>query len=633
MGLLVDEFGVEIEIKAKDEASPAADTISRSFERAKTAIEKTKDKVKDFGKECVTGALAAIGLSFGLREMFNKGLEANLAFVKVKDSLTGVLYAQQGWKKGLTSIQQYNYAVGQAKDVVEELGKSEDDLAMPLEELAGTYRAVSGVAFSQLGMNKQQVMELTNTAAAAGKVLGMGGQAAASTLMRTIQFGRVSARAVDPLSVKLREAIGTTKKLGSPELYRRVIKGLGDIVPVAKKMSDGFEGSMFRMKDAMDHLYRDLSKPTFLYLTGEIDKLRKWLDQTAVNGKKNIEVWADRLLWIVQKIEKVSKFIFDHWKAILALWLGNKALGIFKDFAGQSAFSMIGGKLGLGGGKGEAGESLTTSTVGTMNVGKMNVGSQSTGGLPTGAGSVAGTIGKTLWEWKAPILATLKAAVTGTVGAVALGTAAVVAGGAGGFAYGQRKRMEADASNTGMGEAWGNTSYMLQQHKTLLNPMSTQGGASSEGLHRATLAGKVAGGILGVGTLPREEIEGRMIGMFEGMERDQVRQRGIQLGITEAELNRIQWTKDVNKLIAKRWFDVIQDFQTNQQNAMMSIAKPPEDPNVKKKPAPPVINGGIHITQDFKDADPDRVFVRFKNDIENAWEFATQGAYTPGGTL
>ena len=90
---------------AKDETSNVTDKIGKSFERLHHAAEGAREKVGEFAKSSATGALASIGLGFGLHALFDKAKEVNLEMAGLSKKIGGAQFAFRGWAPGLSIAQ------------------------------------------------------------------------------------------------------------------------------------------------------------------------------------------------------------------------------------------------------------------------------------------------------------------------------------------------------------------------------------------------------------------------------------------------------------------------------------------------------------------------------------------------
>lgn len=652
---MADEFDVGIKVTAEDRASATADKISNAFKHTSESVGKTQAKIESFAKSAAIGGLAAIGVGWGFKELYDKALNANLALDKVRDSLTGVLFAHQGWVKGVGSLDKMNESMRQSAEVAKQLEEQEDRLALPLEELAGTYRTAAGIGFSQLGMMKDGVMDLTVKAAEMGKVLGMSGESIVHTMGRAINSGIVNRRSTDPFNQLLVSWVGNAKKLSSEQMWQKIKKGMSDISPAAERMSQSFGGTLFRMRDTMEHLFRDLSSPSFEYITKKLEGIRAWMDKTTASGKSNITVWGEKLLWVVKKIESASKFIYEHWKLIAGIYVGSKILGFAASHMGKG--SVLGGVLGKGG-VGEEGSSVSTMNVGVLNVGKMGAGHG--GGndgknplLPEGVSEgLWGGFAKKAAEFAGPVVMKwLAANITGPGMAAVAGSASLLGGvTAGGAALGYgignpnaARDMNDVMSGNKQKELAAGMNVLFESTRKIQESRYNEGKES--GVPMSFGMSKEAT-VTSIDTPLR--IAQSLIGLSKGVELDdnQVAFLGERMGAAmgdtaglvayrEKVLGMPQDTGLINKdmvsvqmQVAREQIALIQSLQKTTEEQFMTPWDGRPNPNVPKdKPAQ--IKATVNITQDFKEADPDRVFMRFKNDLEAAWGFQTQSANQP----
>ena len=330
-----------LSFEARDAGAGAvADKLGHSFQKLHDVTEKARAKIGEFGRDAAMGALASVGLGFGLHSLFEKATEANSEMARVTKSVAGVQYAFQGWRPGLTSLDKMNYSMQQGADNAEKLHAIGLKLRAPIDDMAATYNQVAAVGFGRLRMSQEGVLDLTEKITAASKVYGISGVEAIEKVHRTLLTGTVSQRDVSGFSETLREALGVTKKgqhLTPDEIMRRVQKGLGDMVPAARRMGDSMEGSLFEAKMLVDQMLRDLTGPMFKEQTKSLSEWVQKIRTVREDGKSILQVYGEKLAGAFDKLKSVTAFIVDHWKTLLALYATSKFSTAMSGWAGNAA--------------------------------------------------------------------------------------------------------------------------------------------------------------------------------------------------------------------------------------------------------------------------------------------------------
>jgi hypothetical protein len=366
---------------AKDEASATADKIGQSFERVHHAAEGARQKIGEFARNAATGALASVGLGFGLHSVYEKAKEANLEMDRVRKSVAGAQFTFQGWRPGLSQLDQMNHSIEQAADNTEKLEAMELKLHAPLEELGQTYNAVAAVGFGRLHMSQQGVLELTEKITAASKIYGIGATEAIETVNRALVTGTV--RGISPFQIALREALDLEhhkggkrgKKLTTDEMFERMDKKLAGMVPVAQKFGDNMAGSMFEAEALVGKMLEDLGGPLFREQSKSLSEWVQKLRTVKEDGKSLVAIYGEKIAGAFQTIKQATAFIVDHWKLLLGLYATSKFASFASGFAGKS--SAVGKADVVAGAIGEAGAGATGTmavTAGVVNVNSTAVG-------------------------------------------------------------------------------------------------------------------------------------------------------------------------------------------------------------------------------------------------------------------
>ena len=298
------------------------------------------------------GGLASVGLGLGLYEIYGKAKEAHLEIDRVSSSVAAAQFAFQGWKPGLSQLDKMKYSTEQASGVTKKLREMELSLHAPLEDLGATYNQVAQVGFGRLGMSQKGVLELTEKITAAAKVYGISGTEAIEKVNRALLIGHVGLRDTTGLADTLRTALHMKKgeHLSPEEMMKRMEKGLGDLVPAAKELGKGMEGGLFEAEHLVKEMLVDLTGPLFSELTKSLSEWVEKLREVKKDGKPIMQIYGEKLAGYFDKLKSATAFIVDHWKSFIALYATSKFAGLM----GAGTSGGLATALGYGGGGGAA---------------------------------------------------------------------------------------------------------------------------------------------------------------------------------------------------------------------------------------------------------------------------------------
>ena len=341
---------------AKDEASATADKIGHSFERVHHAAEGARQKIGEFARNAATGALASVGLGFGLHSVFEKAEEANMEMARINKSVAGAQFALQGWRPGLSVVDKMTYSMKQSVEVGKELHEQALELREPIEQMGQVYNSVAAIGFGRLGMSQKQVLDLTEELAAASKVYGISAEEAVMTVNRALITGHI--RAVGPFGIALRDALDFEHhkggkhggaKLTTEQMFARMEGALKSMVPAAKMMGKDMAGSMSEAKMLVDEMLRDLTGPMFKEQTKSLSEWVEKIRTVKDDGKSILSVYGEKIAGVFQELKGATAFIVDHWKSLLALYAASKFASFASGFAGKTGAlntAGIAGKVG-----------------------------------------------------------------------------------------------------------------------------------------------------------------------------------------------------------------------------------------------------------------------------------------------
>jgi hypothetical protein len=546
---------VGTEFTAKDAGySAVLDRIAGKFEESARHLAELKEKMGDFRRETGLSTLGALGLGYGIGSWIEKAREANTEFDATQKAIAGILASSLGFEKGASEIDRYNRSLVLAKGVATDLEEQAARFGMQVGDVAGAYRVTASSA-GALGLTQKQVLQLTESSIAMAKRYGVAGESSATAIARALQTGKV--KGFDPFDIALRRSIGNMQHLSQAARFDHIQRALQGSTQIAESMADGIEDSLGRARQTVDELFRGATGPLFHQISTDVSAWAKHLREAKENGKPLIDDISGKLVTGFKALETTSKFIKDHWVVIGSVFAGLKAGDFAKSIAG---------------GLGSAG-----SAMGAF------------GGPMSGLGSAFGVIGK------------LAPALGGIV--TAAGLAAIALHGV--YEEWQGRKKQA-AELGGFFEEIGKiqkTSEYMRKHNADLTPNQIEDGKRFMQAH-AQMAAEVLKqkGLFENGSLAMEKFNGVMDSMSDDVKRGFESKLGGgamgssgQMGSLAAEI-------------------LARNLQA--PAAVASAAKSDADRKFNKSPITNIY-GGVHITQKFEDQDPDRVFLRFKSDLEN----------------
>jgi hypothetical protein len=317
-----------IEFVAKDAgAGEVAAKLSRSFEAVHWASEKAGQSVKEMGKHAALGALGSIGLGFGLRSLAEKAKEANLEIEGTTKKIAGIHFAFQSWRADVPMIDRWRYSMEQAQDITEKLDESEERLKITRSELGGIYKSAFAIG-SKHNLNQAQMLDLTEKLGAAEKVLGVSAEGAGLSISRAVMTGNI--RGMDDFNKQLRMSVGSMKdfhKLSEAKRFEKLQKAMGDLVPAAEEMGKGLSGSMFTIHETTEQIFRDVSGPVFKAASHDLREWAQSFSRARADGQSLAHAVGDKLVGAFSFMKSATAFIADHWRSIADIWIANKALG------------------------------------------------------------------------------------------------------------------------------------------------------------------------------------------------------------------------------------------------------------------------------------------------------------------
>ena len=330
-----------IAFTATDKASPVAEKMASAFERVHHATEKATSRVKEFAHSTAMGALGAVGLGLGFHEIADKAKEANLELEGAAKKIAGVHFAFGGWRSDISAAERWTYSIAEGKEIVDKLEESEGKLHKTRGELANVYKSAYAIGIRH-NLTQEQMLDLTEKLAASETVLGTNAEMAATSISRAVMTGNI--RGFDDFNKQLRFSVGNMKefhKMSESQRFAKIQKAMGDLVPAAVGMGGGMAGAMADIKIAVDNIVRDLTGPLFQEQSKSLREWAKNITRVREDGKSIAAEYGQKLVSAFRTMKDVTSFLLDHWKEIAAIWASAK----FASWMGPGAGAAAGGGM------------------------------------------------------------------------------------------------------------------------------------------------------------------------------------------------------------------------------------------------------------------------------------------------
>lgn len=360
---------VAIVFTVKGDSEQKAGGLSKAFEGVHRAADLASARVGQFARSAALGALGAMGLSYGLREVWTYAKDVSLSLEDMQKRVAGSVFAFSTWKAGTSGLAKWNESMRDGTEIIEKLRGPSSQLKISREELAGVYAKAEMIG-TRYNMTQAQTIDLTTKLGAAQKVLGVDAEMAAIIIERAAMTGSIMGRS--QLGIMLRANVGDMKafkKASESVRMDKLKKALGDMVPAAEQMGKGMRGAFFDIHHATTELVRDLSAPLFAEQTSSLREWAASLIQVRESGKSIAHEYGEKIAKAFTFIKDASGAVAQHWKLIAGLLVANKLGGMLGGVG--RAFAPMGtpGAVGAGGiGGALAGGSVASMTVQAANV-------------------------------------------------------------------------------------------------------------------------------------------------------------------------------------------------------------------------------------------------------------------------
>ena len=579
---------VSLDFTIKGDAEQKAGGLGKALDRVHYAADQASAKVVGFGRNMAVGALGAMGLTYGLRGVWDHAKDVNLSMETMQKRIAGATFAFSTWKAGTSGLDKWRESMRDGVAITEKLGAVSRRHKIYRDELASIYESQSMMSERYRQTQVQQIA-LTERLAATQNVLGVSAEAAGEMIGRAAMTGAIPLRS--SLGRELAAGVGNLKafKKASEEVrFEKLKKALGDMVPASREMGTGMKGALFDIREAATNLTRDLSAPLF---AAQTKSLRDWaasITRVREDGKSIAHEYGEKIAKAFTVIKDVSGSIAEHWKLIAGLVVANKLGGMVsgaaRTFGGPGA-GAAGGVAGMLGG-----------TVAGMTIQAANVVVNS-GGLGAAlGGATSDSINKSL----RPGFADLAKGVAGCASKMFI--AAEVAGGLAIAISGAIDSMQTAALQVQRTAPVQGMTAMTAALKTMTAKTAQEGighlRTVAESLNLK--AGQRVAGTTIAASLREMDAAQRM---------HFANKFGIKGDMASATAS--GFAEEAGRRIADKINEMLDLARKNYGQALGD-----EKSDKAKATRAPVTNiGTVNITQDFKEAEPERVFHRVLSEI------------------
>lgn len=580
-----------LDFTVQDHATAPADRMAKSFEHVHHAAEGATRKLGEMTHRAAMSGLAMVGLGFGLREVANKAGEANLELENSAKKIAGVQYTFGGWKKGTTEQEKWNESLETGTEIVTKLDEAGSRLKLRQGEMADVYKSTYALG-ARYNQNQEQQIDLTEKFGAVQKVLGVNAEFAATQVYRMATTGR--ARGFDDFSKKMKESVGDLKALSEEKRFQKLKAAMGDLMPAAEGMGKGIAGSMFDVRKSTDELTRDLTGPVFKEVTKDFSEWAHELGKVREGGQSAAAEWGGKLVTAFGYLKDATAFIADHWKTIAGIFVATKFTGAMQGLAGRFGASAEGGG--------------TAGAAAGMAAGTMNVSAATVNVHGAAAGALGATTAANINARLKPTLAETATKFTGMLAKVGMVSEAL-----GGLYIGldalaqwalhkQDKDLEAKGVSTRTQNA---VSAFVNAHRDLLGYGGLMGkdAAVSAMAHMDTV--KDAYGLKQGQHFSQKTVAADLNAMGASLAEGVMTKAGYGTKFHNVAPSEM----------ALRLTDDLNAFLDRLEQAYPGLAKGKDSRALAGKDITNISIQHLEITQDFKQADPDRVFHNVPRDI------------------
>ena len=581
-----------LDFTVQDHATAPADRMAKSFEHVHHAAEGVTRKLGEMTHHAAMSGLAMVGLGFGFREVAKFAGDANLELEHAAKKIAGVQFTFSNWKAGTTAQEKWNESLEGGNRITEKLRSSESKLKMTRGDLAEIYKSQAMMS-SRYGQSETQQLDLTEKLAATQKVLGISAEGAGAEIARAAMTGAIPMRTT--LGRELAAGIGNLKKFKHESeaiRFERLKKALGDMVPAAVGMGKGIEGSIFDAKTAINELTRDLTGPVFAEVTKDFSDWAHELGKVREGGQSAAAEWGGKLVTAFGYLKDATAFIADHWKTIAGIFIATKFTGAMQGLAGRfGASAAAGGTAGAAGG-----------VAGVMNVKAATV------NVSSGAAAALGTT--TAAEIGAKLKPSLSETVTKFSNMAA--RAGMVTEALGGLYIGLDALAKWALSKQDEGMA------KQASAPRAMNALTAGAKAMSSALHEESVEktfGHLKAAFQAYGLKPGQSLDRATVASeLRAMQPELAAKQIAMYGIKGASAKNVQ-APGMLEEAAGRITTLLNNFAAQLLAGNPSLANGGSSRALAGKAVTQINIAHMEITQDFKQADPNRVFHNVPRDI------------------
>lgn len=611
------EHEVKTELKLEDHTSEALHHIGEGFEALDEKVHEVGHEILETFKNAASVMLGfqLEGVVESFKELGHEAFEAATGVEEQEKAIRGVLMITDKAGESLEEMTAHAHELNeQFAELSENTGVAKASIAQAFDEMA-----------ERTGMGTEDVARLTEEMANAGRAVP-GGINALSEGFSNLSSGMIRAKnpvvqliaATGMLKGNAKQVADQMKKMSPQEAMQLGIDAIEKMGGKMKGLPLTFNELVTSLKTVREEIFESLGAPILKAIVPQLEKLRGYF----VDHKEQIEHWAEVVgekagEWVsaaaekiqegfqyledhaeeikhafvegAEAIEKVVKFILSHAKEIAVAFGVKNALAMGVNLKGMIGKLLPGaaeeaeGAVAAGGtaakalGGGEAAAEAATAAEG-LAAGEAAVAAEA-GTAAEGVAAVGGSLA----------LATAAAAV---LAAVAVGTAGAID-----VLTDESNEMH-DTAET----AWKETQTHLKLAWDDIKDVFT--------------------GPDGIGGIIREfvDVEGvLLLGILDGLaQAAHLAAEGLKAANQAFEFLIGGPMKALLEAVGIHLGPTAHGAGLAKAEQGKLLAKGGEAPGAIK--APPIYNftGEIHINQDFKDTDPDRIATVFKQSLGRA---------------
>ena len=548
-------------------AQRAAHVLNNTSAGLGRVYDTARVKVSGFTSSLLVQVGAIAGITATTRGLYQAVVDGNLEWERSAIAIGGMASALTTLVRVQDPIERFGKSLAAGNDMLRRFEEMEGRVAIGMEQLVPVGEALS-IPILQAGKSMADVAKWTEKVSLAARALGENAGGMAMRITQAVEVGMVPR--MGKMAAVFASLRGKLQDMSRAERLEAVGKVLDKWAAAGKLAITDWDRAMFEIKDTMGDLLRDAGRPVFKAVTAELHRWAEWLSK----NKEHVERMASKLAGVVvssaRTLATIVAAIAEHWRLIATVYVGSKlisglqvAIGLATKLAAINAAGAVVGGV-AGGASGAAGAA---------------------GAAAGGAGASAGTAGRLgllglLGKWAGAVVGGSAAAIGGAIGVGLLGV-----GGA--FTH-QAGEDERERVNREMGRIDATRGQAAVESMAIIERMK----AKLEGLH------------LDLAKTPMSAT-----GQFGQ----------IELAVSSATAE-----------ILRQYSKLAADAQLAVRDSLVRLGVLQTEPSVlgieteayKKGKKAEVHIDKVEVKQDFRDQDPDRVYVRLIESLQGISEAA-----------